>query len=107
MDLIAPCSLADDDGTSCATELVERLGQRAYRRPLEADEMQGLVALYELGRRSGGASRGFRLVIEGLLQSPSFLYHADVGGSGVPSATPEPMISPQPDLPHPPRHRRP
>ncbi|WP_437786719.1 DUF1592 domain-containing protein [Sorangium sp. So ce1097] len=91
MDLIAPCSLTDDEGTTCATELVERLGQRAYRRPLGADEIQGLVSLYELGRRSGGASRGFRLVIEGLLQSPSFLYHADVGESGVPSATPEPM----------------
>ncbi|WP_437314313.1 DUF1592 domain-containing protein [Sorangium sp. So ce385] len=91
MELIAPCSLADDEGTSCATELVERLGRRAYRRPLEADELQGLVSLYELGRRSGGASRGFRLMIEGLLQSPSFLYHADVGESGVPSASPEPM----------------
>ncbi|WP_437817504.1 DUF1592 domain-containing protein [Sorangium sp. So ce1078] len=91
MDLIAPCSLTDDDGTSCATELVERLGQRAYRRPLEADEIQGLVSLYALGRQSGGASRGFRLVIEGLLQSPSFLYHAEVGESGVPSETPEPI----------------
>ena len=91
MNQISPCDLAADSGTSCATRFVQQFGQKAFRRPLESSEQQGLVALYSLGKQSGGAANGFRLVVEAIVQSPSFLYHADAGLSGVPSATPEPL----------------
>jgi len=88
---LTPCDLAGDLGTACAIQFVERFGLRAFRRPLAAEEVDGLVALYTLAASSGGPSHGFRRVVEAMLQSPAFLYHGDIGMSGVPSASPEPI----------------
>ncbi|HEX6272406.1 MAG TPA: DUF1592 domain-containing protein, partial [Polyangiaceae bacterium] len=61
-------------------------------RPLEAEEVTRYVNLYALGKQgTGGAQNGFRLVVEAMMQAPSFLYHADVGSSGMPTATPVPI----------------
>lgn len=86
--IFSSCELAADEGTTCATQFVTEFGLRAYRRPLTTDEITPYVALYELGKQGGGAENGFRLVVEAMLQAPSFLYHADAGSSGTPTATP-------------------
>nr|PZN22898.1 MAG: cellulose-binding protein [Pseudomonadota bacterium] len=91
MNEIAPCDLAADSGTTCATEFVETFGMRAFRRPLEPSEVADYVELYRIGHEGGGAANGFRLVVEAMLQSPFFLYHSDVGVNGAPSATPVPV----------------
>jgi hypothetical protein len=83
---IAPCDLAADAGTTCAAQLVTKLGRRAYRRPLTSAEVDQYVALYTLGKQGAGAANGFRLVVEAMLQSPFFLYHHDVGAAGTPQA---------------------
>ncbi len=88
MSEIAPCDLAGDAGTSCAEEFVKTFGSRAYRRPLEAVEVQELVSVYAVGKESGGASGGFSAVIEAMLQSAFFLYHSDAASPGGPSAVP-------------------
>lgn len=82
------CDLAADAGTTCATEFVESFGLRAYRRPLAPDEVSALVGLYGLGQQRGGAAGGLRLLLEAMLQAPSFLYHADTGETGLPTAEP-------------------
>lgn len=41
-----------------------------------------LVALYTLAASSGGPSQGVRRVVEAMMQSPTFLYHGDIGVSG-------------------------
>jgi hypothetical protein len=46
------------------------------------------VTLFNLGVTNGGESNGFRLVVEAMLQAPSFLYHADLGEQTAPSETP-------------------
>src|SRR5262249_20620475 len=91
MSQIAPCDLAAATTDACARQFVQDFGLRAYRRPLEADEVTKYVALYTLGQMQGGAQNGFRMVIETMLQSPFFLYHVDVGDGGTPSSTPVPM----------------
>src|SRR5262245_3050151 len=88
MAQIAPCDLAADTGDTCARQFLDDFGLRAYRRPLEADEVTKYLALYNLGRTQAGAANGFRMVVETMLQSPFFLYHVDVGDSGTPSTTP-------------------
>src|SRR5262249_51351217 len=40
MARIAPCDLAADTGTTCATSFVTQLGRRTYRRPLTTTEVQ-------------------------------------------------------------------
>ncbi len=88
---IAPCDLQAAADLSCARSFVEEFGERAYRRPLEPDEADALVNLYEIGSSGVGAGNGFRLVVEVMLQSPSFLYHGEVGEAGTPSAAPVPI----------------
>jgi hypothetical protein len=88
MAQIAPCDLVADAGTACATRFVTEFGLRAYRRPLQAMEIQNYLTLYNLGKTGDGAANGFALVVQAMLQSPFFLYHHDVGASGVPQAAP-------------------
>jgi uncharacterized protein DUF1592/uncharacterized protein DUF1588/uncharacterized protein DUF1595/uncharacterized protein DUF1585/uncharacterized protein DUF1587 len=88
MAQIAPCDLNSDTGTSttCATRFVTEFGRRAFRRPLDASEVQAYLSLYTLGKTGADAANGFRLVVEAMLQSPFFLYHHDVGAAGTPQA---------------------
>ncbi|HEY3498769.1 MAG TPA: DUF1592 domain-containing protein [Polyangiaceae bacterium] len=88
MSAIAQCDL-ESGGTACATRFVTEFGERAFRRPLESAEIERYLALYSLGSRDSTAADGFRLVLEGMLQSPSFLYHTDLGGT--PSSAPVPL----------------
>jgi hypothetical protein len=94
MDQIAGCKLSTDTGTTCATQFINDFGLKAYRRPLEQAEKDKYLALFTLGRtNSGAASNGFQLVIEAMLQSPFFLYHADLGAQAAPSTAPVPLTS--------------
>jgi Protein of unknown function (DUF1592)/Protein of unknown function (DUF1588)/Protein of unknown function (DUF1595)/Protein of unknown function (DUF1585)/Protein of unknown function (DUF1587) len=87
MAQISPCDLVADAGTTCATRFVTEFGLRAYRRPLDSTEIQNYVRLYTLGKTGDGAANGFALVVQAMLQSPFFLYHHDVGATGVPQAS--------------------
>lgn len=75
----------------CAEAFVDGLGPRAYRRPLAADERAALLALYDRGATLGGLDgtqaltpliAGLRLVVEGVLLSPDFLYRVEQRGTG-------------------------
>lgn len=85
---LVPCDVIAADAT-CARQFAGEFAGRAFRRPLEEVELERFVALFELGRAGSGAEHGLQLIVEAVLQSPSFLYHVDVGISGRPSATPE------------------
>ncbi len=63
---------------ACAEAFIDRFVPRAFRRPLEATERQGLVTLYGAGAATSH-SDGVRLLLEGVLQSPSFLYRTELG----------------------------
>ncbi len=68
------------DERACATALIERFGKRAFRRPLDDAEKTALVTVYDSGRTNYGAHvGGVRLVIEAVLQAPSFLYVPELG----------------------------
>lgn len=88
MSELSPCDLAAD--ASCPSVFIASFGSKAFRRPLEQAELDAYLGLYRLGSEQGPES-GFRLVLEGMLQSPSFLYHADVGQLGAPSLEPVPL----------------
>lgn len=73
---LLPCDPAAGED-ACARAFVTKFGQRAFRRPLTADETTRLVALYTAGRTTLklGFAEAVSLVIEGALQAPQFLYH--------------------------------
>jgi hypothetical protein len=88
MSSIAPCDL-ENGGMACATQFVTEFGARAFRRPLNDAEVRRYLALFSLGSEDATAADGFRLVLEGMLQSPAFLYHTDLGSA--PSSSPVPL----------------
>ena len=64
---LVPCDPRAGDA-ACATRFIEGFGKRAYRRPLTPDEVGRLQAVHT---SAGDFATGIRLVIAGLLQSPT------------------------------------
>lgn len=87
---VVPCDLVSGD-RACAERLVQDLGPRAYRRPLEAGEAEALLALYDVAAADGGFRAGVTTVIEAVLASPDFLYHVEVGEPGAEDAAITPL----------------
>ncbi len=67
--------------TTCASQAISALGQRAYRRPLTTDETNRLVTLATtLAGQSGGTiTIGMQYAVSAILQSPNFLYRVELG----------------------------
>ncbi len=64
---------------ACARDFIERFARKAFRRPLEAAEVDALVGLYQAGRKDADFKSGITLVVQGVLQSPNFLYRTELG----------------------------
>lgn len=73
------CEPTGGTRASCLQAIVDRVGRRAYRRPLDADERAGLLALADAAAQDPNPLMSAELVLQGLLQSPSFLYRVEVG----------------------------
>jgi len=63
---------------ACARQIVENLATEAYRRPVDAAEVDGLMRFYEDGRQKGGFERGVRSSLEAILASPFFALRLEV-----------------------------
>lgn len=72
---------------------IDKVGHRAYRRPLTAEEKAAFLALWDLGATyydSGDAGvDGARVFLEALLQSPHFLYRIESAEPGTRLSGPE------------------
>jgi hypothetical protein len=80
--------------SGCATKILSRLARLAYRRPVNAADVQTLMKFYEEGRRDGGTfETGVQFALERMLVDPDFLLrvYRDPKPSPQPSA-----LSPQP-----------
>jgi len=77
---LLPCDPAAIGESECARAFIASFGRRAYRRPLEPSEIDGLVALYERGVELEDLRAGIRMTIEAMVQSPHFLYRVELGG---------------------------
>ena len=70
------CDPASGDRAACAKSFVQKVGRRAYRRPLADDEVSSLVAL---SATETDAHEGAALALGAILQSPSFLWRVEIG----------------------------
>jgi hypothetical protein len=66
-------------------EALRRLAERAYRRPLSAEERQGVADFYRELREQDGLPHedAVRDTVVSVLMSPRFLYRVDLPGAGV------------------------
>ncbi len=68
----------DTGGLACATDILRMLARRAYRRPVDRQDLDELLPFYTAGSASGGFERGIQSAIERLLISPQFLYRIEL-----------------------------
>ena len=71
------------DELPCARSILSRLGRLAYRRPLEAPELERLIEFYREGSRDGGFEAGIELALRFVLASPQFIFRIETEPAGV------------------------
>jgi Protein of unknown function (DUF1592)/Protein of unknown function (DUF1588)/Protein of unknown function (DUF1595)/Protein of unknown function (DUF1585)/Protein of unknown function (DUF1587) len=77
--MLLPCDPTTGED-ACAQKFITTFGQRAFRRPVAADEATRLTALYTAARTTLKLSftDATGVLIEAMLQAPQFLYHWEV-----------------------------
>lgn len=79
LDELAPCADPVAGGEACADAFVRSFGAKAYRRPLVQEDVDGLLGLYRVGAEGATYADGIEHLLRGILQSPGFLYHTEIG----------------------------
>jgi hypothetical protein len=77
----APCysTITAETEEACARTFIEGFGRDAYRRPLEATEVDELLALERQIRTTDTFESSLGAVVEAVLQGPDFLYRLEFG----------------------------
>jgi hypothetical protein len=58
----------------CAKKIVSALARRAYRRPVNDNDLETLVSFYQLGRNGGNFESGVEAAVQRILASPEFIF---------------------------------
>ncbi len=66
-----------NDEEPCAEKTLSALAHRAYRRPLQDDDVKTLMNFYNSGRRDGGFEEGIETALERILAGPEFLFRIE------------------------------
>ncbi|MEM6925676.1 MAG: DUF1592 domain-containing protein, partial [Myxococcota bacterium] len=83
VDAALPCDPSSEGEVACATDFVREFGLRAFRRPLDAGDVEAYVQLWSDSAQEG-FDEGIRWVVTAMLQSPHFLYRSELGARDVP-----------------------
>jgi hypothetical protein len=76
---IFTCDPTKTDHDSCARQILSAFGKRAWRRPLTADEVTGLLGLETATEQDGADfAGGIGLALEAILVSPYFLFRVEL-----------------------------
>jgi len=64
---------------TCATEIITNPAERAFRRPLEQEDVDSLVGFFESSRLSQDFEASVKEAVSAILVSPHFIYRAEGG----------------------------
>lgn len=77
-----PCA-ASDPTSACARSFVEETLPLVYRRPVEAAEVDAMLALFTADfEETGDFATGITAAVAGMLMSPAHLYRSEIGDNG-------------------------
>ena len=80
---LVPCKPSSTRDSRCRDQFVRSFGLRAFRRPLTDREVRRYAALFDVqAAKTRQFLGGARVVVETMLQSPKFLFHAESGPGG-------------------------
>lgn len=78
---LAPCSGTTSSAqTTCATNFIQTLATKAYRRPLDSTEVPNLMKVYAQGAMTDYKT-GIEAMIQAVILSTSFVYRTELGPS--------------------------
>ncbi len=81
-----PASAAEEP--ACATEILSKLARRAFRRPVNAEDIEASLAFYNEARTEGGDfDAGIRAAVARTLVSPWFLFRVESNSPDVPAGS--------------------
>ncbi len=81
---LVSCTPSGANDASCMRTFVSAFGRLAFRRPLSSEQLEHYTqAALAAAAKANDFWAGARLVIEGLLQSPSFLYRVEQASPSV------------------------
>jgi len=74
--LCTPKTLREE--TPCARTIVSSLAKHAFRRPVNATDVNGLLEFYRAGREEGGSfDNGIESALQRILADPEFIYRGE------------------------------
>jgi hypothetical protein len=68
---------------ACAESIVRRLATAAYRRPVDEQDMKGIMSFFESARAEGGFDHGVMIALQAVLSSPAFVFRMEEVPAGV------------------------
>ena len=80
-----PSGLEDEE--ACAVEIITTLARRAYRRPINKEEIPALLIPYKAARDPGSFEEGIRMALQRILVSPNFLFRIELDPEGATSGS--------------------
>ena len=66
-----------EDERPCAQKIVSELAAKAYRRPLNEMDIEGLMSFYETSATDGDFESGVRTALQAILASPHFVFRLE------------------------------
>jgi len=80
------CDPAAKGEDACSHSFLMSFGLKAFRRPLEADELAKYEQFFRTSRTAYGFASAIEMVVRAMLQAPTFLYRVEFG-SAAPDST--------------------
>jgi hypothetical protein len=69
--------------TPCARQIVETLATRAYRHPIDREQLSTLMDFYADGRAQGGFEGGIEMALRRILAAPEFVFRFERAADGI------------------------
>jgi mono/diheme cytochrome c family protein len=67
----------------CARQIIETLATRAFRHPVDREQMSTLMDFYAAGREQGGFESGIEMALRRILAAPEFVFRFERAVDGV------------------------
>ncbi len=62
------------DEAPCANQIISRLARQAFRRPVNSEDLEGLMVQYQTGRKDADFETGIRTALQAILAKPEFVF---------------------------------
>jgi Protein of unknown function (DUF1592)/Protein of unknown function (DUF1588)/Protein of unknown function (DUF1585)/Protein of unknown function (DUF1595) len=69
--------------SACAKQIITTLAKRAFRRPVNDEDMESLMSFYEKARSKGGFENGIEIALQRILADPEFVFRSEVEPSNI------------------------